>query len=100
MAESLYWHEPTMRIDGAMPSILAIGDSWFWYPLPGGSLATCLARLVAAKQHTVLAFGNNGAEPEMKNRIFPPKVFRSLVNTNRSAMAPWRASSPLGSLPA
>ncbi len=62
MAESVYWHEPTMRNDGAMPSVLAVGDSWFWYPLPGGSLATSVARLVAAKQHTVLAFGNNGAE--------------------------------------
>lgn len=62
MAESVYWHEPTMRNDGALPSVLAIGDSWFWYPLPGGSLATALARLVAARQHTILAFGNNGAE--------------------------------------
>ncbi len=62
MADNLYWHEAQMMADGAVPSLLAIGDSWFWYPLPGGSLATGLARLVAPNQHTVLAFGNNGAE--------------------------------------
>jgi hypothetical protein len=61
MAGNLYWHEPSMRADGAFPSILAIGDSWFWYPLPGGSLATSLAKLLTPA-HTVLAFGNNGAE--------------------------------------
>ena len=45
-----------------MPSIIAIGDSWFWYPFPGGSLLNQLGLLVAGKQHTVLAFGNNEAE--------------------------------------
>ena len=62
MADNIYWHEPLMRLDGAVPSILAIGDSWFWYPLPGGSLASSLAKLVAPHQHTMLVFGNNGAE--------------------------------------
>src|SRR5262249_31937908 len=45
-----------------VPSILAIGDSWFWYPFPGGSLLNHLGPLTAPKGHTVLAFGNNGAE--------------------------------------
>ena len=43
-------------------SILAIGDSWFWYLFPGGSLLNQLGPLVATKQHTILAVGNNGAE--------------------------------------
>src|SRR5262245_10714748 len=43
-------------------SILAIGDSWFWYPFPGGSLLNALGPLVATREHTILAFGNNGAE--------------------------------------
>jgi hypothetical protein len=43
-------------------SILAIGDSWFWYPLPGGSLLNQLGPLVAPKEHYILAIGNNGAE--------------------------------------
>jgi len=59
---NLYWHEPLMLTDGAVPSILAIGDSWFWYPLPGGSLASSIARVMQASPHVILAFGNNGAE--------------------------------------
>lgn len=60
--ENVYWDWPAMQADGHMPSILAIGDSWFWYPLPGGSLVNQLGRLVAKKEHTILALGNNGAE--------------------------------------
>lgn len=59
---NVYWDWNSMQIDGHFPSILAIGDSWFWYPLPGGSLVTQLGRLVAKKDHYVLALGNNGAE--------------------------------------
>jgi len=62
MPDNIYWHEPSMVQDGVVPSIVAIGDSWFWYPLPGGSLASSLGRLVAPHQHTLLVFGNNGAE--------------------------------------
>ena len=43
-------------------SILAIGDSWFWYPFPGGSLLNNIDLLTRQKQHTILAKGNNGAE--------------------------------------
>jgi len=79
MATNIYWHEPTMRNDGVVPSILAIGDSWFWYPLPGGSLATSLARLVAARQHAVLAFGNNGAEAfDYVNGVYAHGIDRAL----------------------
>ena len=60
--ENVYWDWPSMVADSHTPSIVAIGDSWFWYPLPGGSLINRLGRLVAAKQHYILAIGNNGAE--------------------------------------
>lgn len=46
----------------ATPSILGIGDSWFWYPFPGGSLISYLGPLVDKKEHTVLVCGMNGAE--------------------------------------
>jgi hypothetical protein len=59
---NVYWDWNSMQNDNHYPSILAIGDSWFWYPLPGGSLVTQLGRLVAKKEHYVLALGNNGAE--------------------------------------
>ena len=60
--ENVYWDWNEMQNAGHVPSILAIGDSWFWYPFPGGSLLNQLGRLVAPRQHQVLAFGNNGAE--------------------------------------
>lgn len=59
---NVYWDSASMQIDGVYPSILAIGDSWFWYPLPGGSLINQLGQLVAPKEQFILALGNNGAE--------------------------------------
>jgi hypothetical protein len=80
MQGNLYWYEPQMVLDGAVPSILGIGDSWFWYPLPGGSLANSLAKLVAANQHTMLVFGNNGAEAfDYVNGVYAGAVDRALV---------------------
>ena len=80
MADNIYWYEPQMVLDGVVPSILGIGDSWFWYPLPGGSLANSLAKLVAANQHTMLVFGNNGAEAfDYVNGVYAAAVDRALV---------------------
>jgi hypothetical protein len=59
---SMYWDELAMRDAGAMPSILAVGDSWFWYPFPGGSLINNVASHTARRGHVVLAKGMNGAE--------------------------------------
>jgi len=79
MLDNIYWHEPLMRNDGAVPSILAIGDSWFWYPMPGGSLANALARLVAPRQHTILTFGNNGAEAfDYVDGVYAPPIAAAL----------------------
>lgn len=79
MVDNIYWHEALMRNEGAVPSILAIGDSWFWYPLPGGSLATSLARLLVPRAHTVLAFGNNGAEAfDYIDGVYAPVIASAL----------------------
>jgi hypothetical protein len=79
MANNIYWHEPLMVQDGVVPSILGIGDSWFWYPLPGGSLATSLAALVAPRQHTLLVFGNNGAEAfDYVGGVYADRIERAL----------------------
>lgn len=59
---SIYWNGEALNRDHRMPSILAIGDSWFWYPFPGGSLASYLGPIVDSKGHAILAKGNNGAE--------------------------------------
>ena len=80
MQDNIYWYEPQMVQDGVVPSILGIGDSWFWYPLPGGSLANSLAKLVAASQHTMLVFGNNGAEAfDYVDGVYAAAVDRALV---------------------
>ncbi len=52
---SIYWSEEELRRDNRMPTILAIGDSWFWYPFPGGSLASYLGPTVDCKDHVILA---------------------------------------------
>lgn len=59
---SIYWDEAAAKAVYATPTILAIGDSWFWYPFPGGSLTSYLGPLVDSKQHVILAYGMNGAE--------------------------------------
>lgn len=59
---AIYWDESAMKAVPTTASILAIGDSWFWYPMPGGSLANCLGAMVDTKGHVILAKGMNGAE--------------------------------------
>jgi hypothetical protein len=59
---NVYWDGGLMQLNGVFPSILAIGDSWFWYALPGGSLINQIGDQVAGKSHFIFALGNNGAE--------------------------------------
>ena len=47
--QNVYWDWPSMQTDNHSASMLAIGDSWFWYPFPGGSLVTRLGPLGAPK---------------------------------------------------
>jgi hypothetical protein len=60
--QNVYWDVGLMKNDGHQPSILAIGDSWFWYPFPGGSLLNHLGPIVATREHVIVAYGYNGAE--------------------------------------
>lgn len=59
---NVFWSEQDMKQEGKMASIIAIGDSWFWYPFPGGSLINQLGKLVKPREHVILASGYNGAE--------------------------------------
>ena len=59
---NVFWDPVLMRDAGRFPSVLAIGDSWFWYPFPGGSLLNHLGVLVEPREHVILAYGYNGAE--------------------------------------
>ena len=58
--ENVYWDAAWRQESGRFPSILAIGDSWFWYPFPGGSLLNQLGPLTAGREHVLYAVGNNG----------------------------------------
>ena len=58
-----FWDETAMLAsDHPNPTILAIGDSWFWYPFVGGSLINNLGRIVQSRNHVIFAKGMNGAE--------------------------------------
>ena len=61
---NVFWSIDELKRDqsGRSSDILAIGDSWFWYPMPGGSLINFIGDLVAPKDHNILVAGNNGAE--------------------------------------
>ena len=60
--ENVYWDASWREASGRFPSILAIGDSWFWYPFPGGSLLNMVGPLTARREHVLFALGDNGAE--------------------------------------
>lgn len=62
MASNFFWDRNAMEREGANPTILAIGDSWFWYPMPGGSLVNNIGELVKSSGHVIYARGMNGAE--------------------------------------
>lgn len=63
MGRNYFWDEREMReSEHASPTILAIGDSWFWYPFPGGSLVNNLGELTASREQVIFAKGMNGAE--------------------------------------
>lgn len=63
MSVNYFWDERLMiETDSRAPSILAIGDSWFWYPFYGGSLINYLGEAVRSKGHFIFAKGMNGAE--------------------------------------
>lgn len=58
-----WWDERLMNEqEPQAPTILAIGDSWFWYPFYGGSLVDKLGGVVLSKGNTIYAKGMNGAE--------------------------------------
>jgi len=63
--KNVFWSKTSL--DSAEPTgfatdILAVGDSWFWYPMPGGSLINFVGELVGPKGHNILVSGNNGAD--------------------------------------
>jgi hypothetical protein len=58
MADRPYWDERDMVANNERPEILAIGDSWFWYPF--NNLLNPIFNIWRGK--VILAIGDNGAE--------------------------------------
>jgi hypothetical protein len=54
-----YWNEAVMQYNNEVPDILAIGDSWFWYP--ANNLLNPINNFWNGNK-TILALGNNGAK--------------------------------------
>lgn len=62
MTAKIYWDADHMNYEGiSTPSILGIGDPWFWYFPLGGSVINQIANLIKS-DHTILTYGKNGAE--------------------------------------
>jgi hypothetical protein len=59
MPTAPYWDAQLILEDGEKPHILAIGDSWFWYPF--NNLLNPIFRHFNSGK-CILAIGNNGAE--------------------------------------
>lgn len=59
MLTAPYWDERLMQEDHQKPHILAIGDSWFWYPL--NNLLIPIFNSFSGRK-CIFAIGNNGAE--------------------------------------
>ena len=54
----IYWGTPGALNAGANPSVIFLGDSWFWYP--AGNLPLAIHQ--SFDSHDFLVVGRNGAE--------------------------------------
>lgn len=80
---AVYYGRAAQIQPGAFPSILAIGDSWFWYPLPTGYnlLQTLSDRVLKPVYSNILSLGYVGATleeyvegryaPDFRNELGP-----------------------------
>jgi len=76
MANGPYWDEGLMLGAGDFPEILALGDSWFWYPL--NNLLAPIWNLWAGYKN-ILAQGKVGAEAEELAQGSYLKNFRRIL---------------------
>lgn len=51
------------------PEIMALGDSWFWYPF-GGNIVRSLARRLPDNDRSILLIGSNGQEASVWSNSF------------------------------
>lgn len=73
MPDRPYWDAELMRQDSCTPAVLAIGDSWFWYPI-GQSLLDPINK-AWNRRYCIYVIGENGAEA----RDYVDGKFRNVV---------------------
>ncbi len=83
MPDRPYWDQMQLEQDHATPAVLAIGDSWFWYPI-GQCLLDPIVSRVWEKKYCLYAIGANGAEL----RDFVDGKFRNVVRDALKAYGP------------
>jgi len=71
-----YWDERLMLDDHEVPHVLAIGDSWFWYPK--NNLLNPIFNVLRGSK-CILAIGNNGAEAVEYVGKYRQKIQSSLI---------------------
>ena len=54
------YYQPNQIVPGHYPAVLAIGDSWFWYPFASNLLAE-ISAVVKPDYSNILTLGKNGA---------------------------------------
>jgi hypothetical protein len=80
-----FYDKQTLDLANVTPSILAVGDSWFWYPIPeigtaGANLVSNLGPIVGTKNHNILAVGANGAEAvDFTNGSWKQRAFHEAI---------------------
>jgi hypothetical protein len=83
MPDRPYWDEAQLEQDHVTPAVLAIGDSWFWYPI-GQCLLDPIVSGVWQNKYCLYAIGANGAEM----RDFVDGKFRNVVRDALKAYGP------------
>jgi hypothetical protein len=78
---SVYFGTTNMISDGKVPSILALGDSWFWYPFEANLLSQ-LSPALKPDYATILAVGQNGATLESYVSGIHARTFALLLTPN------------------
>ncbi|XDF34406.1 SGNH/GDSL hydrolase family protein [Paracidovorax avenae] len=78
-SEVVYWSQEELQQVPANATILAFGDSWFHYPMYGGSLVNSIGDLVKSSGRRILVTGKNGLEIRQFSQGFWQKRFRNVI---------------------
>lgn len=75
----VYWSQDELKEVPTNATILAFGDSWFHYPMFGGSLVNSIGDLVKGTGRKILVTGQNGLEVQQFVQGYWETRFRSVI---------------------